>query len=302
MRNSLFVILIVLLTVLFLLPGLCIEGAKTGLLLWFYNVLPALFPFFVVSRMILKLNICPKALKPYYPVIIGLISGCPTGVYILSEMVNDGQISRKKAEAMLILCGNISPAFLINYIGMQCLPETFNRYAVFICVIISSIAIFIVANLRNYIKSSGSHNPQKNNNIKDTYNTDETENFVSCLESTILKSAEIIVLIGGYIILFSIMANVIIHKFPNGPACTLIGSIPELTVGASLLSKASFITEVYIKSAAIATLCGFGGLSAIMQTIVPIREAGMSAGKYILLKIMSGIISGIIFYVYIINI
>ena len=310
MRKLLPLLIFTLLLLLVLLPKICLEGATTGLLLWFEHVIPALFPFFVFSKIILALNICPKKLKPFYPVVMGMISGCPTGTYLLADMIDEGTLTKQKAQSMLILCNNASPAFLINYIGCGCMPAGNNKYLALICIVISSFMVFLINKLINNIKNKHYNYISKNYNSNNKHTHYKTpgsstlhsndhktpESFSCILESTILKSAELLVLIGGYIILFSIISNIIIHIVPYAIPKLLLGSIPEITVGSKLLSTTSLIQNEQIKSAAIATLCGFGGLCGISQTIAPIRSSGMSVRSYVLNRMFCGIISGLLFF------
>ena len=101
--------LILLLALLLLFPTACLEGARSGLLLWFHTVLPTLFPFLFVSSMLLATGAAhtvSRLLKPIlapifrvstdccYAILIGLVSGYPLGAKTCAELVQDGSISR----------------------------------------------------------------------------------------------------------------------------------------------------------------------------------------------------------------
>mgnify|MGYP000255443789 CR=1 FL=1 len=55
--------------VMLLFPSEVFEGAKSGLLLWFLTVLPTLFPFLLISRLLLDSCACSLLNKLLAPVI-----------------------------------------------------------------------------------------------------------------------------------------------------------------------------------------------------------------------------------------
>ena len=127
-----------ILLLLITMPEICVDGARNGLLLWFETILPTLFPFFVVTRMIIELDLCPQFLRPYYPIFVGLLSGYPTGALTLNEMILRGQISRKRGQILLVLCNNASPVFLISYVACSALHINNQKYLIWFCVILAS--------------------------------------------------------------------------------------------------------------------------------------------------------------------
>ena len=124
----------ILLFVLF--PEVVNRGAKTGLLLWFHTVLPALLPFMILSTFMVKENItgvvsrvaAPVFCRLFgvsragcYPVVIGLLSGYPVGARTVAQVYKQGLISRGEAQYILSFCNNASPMFVMEYIGLECM-------------------------------------------------------------------------------------------------------------------------------------------------------------------------------------
>lgn len=288
------------------MPDACISGAKSGLILWFDTVLPTLFPFFVITRLILELNLCPKILQPFYPVFTGLLSGYPTGAITCSSMLQKGLLNKMQAQKLLIICNNASPAFLISYAAHTCLHSK-NSYIIWFCTIAASFFSYFLLTLlsrltnRNTSKkcTQTSHSSTLSNSLNIPETSDSSNvSFLVVLEETILKSFEILVLVGGYIIIASLIINVVLAFFSYSTITLLVAGILEITAGTQLItsdicSNTIFASE-QIKSAAVAALCGFGGLSALMQTHSAIRSSGLSTLKYMLHKLLCGLFSGII--------
>ena len=132
MKNHFFQFFLILcFFVMLLFPSEVFEGAKSGLLLWFLTVLPTLFPFLLISRLLLDSCACSllnKLLAPAisrlfgisaqgsFAFIVGFLCGYPMGAKITADLFHARQISKAEASYLLSFCNNTSPAFLIHYI------------------------------------------------------------------------------------------------------------------------------------------------------------------------------------------
>ena len=102
------------------------HAARSALYLSLDVVIPSLFPFFVLSRLtvpFLKNFKCPKFIKfliekifrlPYYTIIImvlGYLSGYPTGAKLARDMFDEGLIDNNQASKIIAVANNCSPLF-----------------------------------------------------------------------------------------------------------------------------------------------------------------------------------------------
>ncbi len=284
------ILIIMCMIMLITMPEICIEGARNGLLLWFETILPTLFPFFIISRLIIELKLCPRKLLPFYPIFVGLLSGYPTGALTISSMYSQKQLSKHTAENLLVLCNNASPAFLISYVACTKLHLT-NSYIIWISVVGSSALICILFCLFN--KS-------------DTKNTCTHKNpaeysagllNLKLFENIIMKSFEILLLIGGYVIIFSLLANVILSLPFNKNISTILSGICEITTGINLITSKTCTLNYELKCIFSSAICGFGGMSALIQTYSGIKESGLSLKKYLFQRILCALLSGLICFI-----
>lgn len=305
-----FLFLILILLVIF--PKICIDGAARGLLLWFNTVLPTLFPFFLVTRLILSLNLIPRSLSAFYPVMTGLIAGYPTGAATISELIKSGQINVRQGQLLMIISNNASPGFLIGIAGCICGDVPGGQYYIWFSTILSSAIITLLYSTK-YLKKL-SANPDTPNIIAEksrmqgnTAKQDpasgltgkEKKNntaFLGTLEDTMFECFRLLVLIGGYIIIFSVLADfssLIVSGFlPH----SIIAGTFEITTGITLIMSDAGKLPVIIKGTAAAALCGFGGISALLQTSGVIRDSGLSLSKYTFHKLLCAAAGGVIFY------
>lgn len=117
MKNHFFQFFLILcFFVMLLFPSEVFEGAKSGLLLWFLTVLPTLFPFLLISRLLLDSCACSllnKLLAPAisrlfgisaqgsFAFIVGFLCGYPMGAKIAPISFMQGRFQKQK---LLIYC------------------------------------------------------------------------------------------------------------------------------------------------------------------------------------------------------
>lgn len=272
------------------MPDVCIAGAANGLLLWWNTVLPTLFPFFIVTRIILKCNIFPAKLIKLFPVLTGMIAGYPTGAVTITELLNTKVLSKKEADTILVLSNNASPGFLIGYTSLCHAPLKNTPYIIWCTVMLSSLIVSIPGIIRLISTPKSDTVIHRNNDERPVF----TINF---FEDTMLECFRILVMIGGYIMIFSMFANIMSSLFDNNQFLSLATGTLEVTTGVHLISDAQIFSSTKIQSALIAALCSFGGFSAYFQTAGFLKNSGLSTLHYLSKKITGGFISFFLYYI-----
>lgn len=154
MKRKLFIVMTVGMIILFtIMPSVVSEGAKDGLLLWFMAIVPSLLPFMILSGILVKLKTTKyinRFLRPLfglvfgvsdggsYPILIGFLAGCPIGAKTAAQLYKDGEIKREEAQYLMMFCNNLSPMFLIEFIGVKCL-DVKNPFLIFVVVAGSAV-------------------------------------------------------------------------------------------------------------------------------------------------------------------
>ena len=108
-------------------PETVATGAANGLLLWYRQVLPVLFPFLLITGLMIRTesislinHTLSPILKPFlgisenasFSVVCGFLCGFPVGAKSCSDLTDKGKISSAEGEYLLSFCNNVSPAFL----------------------------------------------------------------------------------------------------------------------------------------------------------------------------------------------
>lgn len=272
---------------LFLFPEQVLSGAKKGLTLWFEIVLPTLLPFLITTSLCMELQI-PDLLPPcFYPVFTGLLSGYPIGAKACADLCRTGQLSLTEGQLFLSFCNNASPMFVLNYL---CLQSLCLKGKLFLPLLIFYSSSFLSGFLFYLFHKK---DLQKQKKGREQRLVSDALPFFPALDASILTGFTIITKIGGYIILFSILAAFVSSWLP-GPLFlkgAVIGLL-EITTGISYLSSLSIPQGLLI------TLClavtSFGGLSSAAQTNSVIAGSGLSLFTYLKYKALAaGLCTGL---------
>lgn len=330
---SLSIIVISLFILLILFSKQSLLAAQNGVTLFISSVLPSIFPFLVIVNILLNLNILKKICKIFnpitrvlfnlpgissLPIIIGLLSGYPLGAKISNDLYEKKAISKSTAEKLLAFTNNSGPLFILSYVGIALYHDTKTGILLLLTHILSAITVGIIFgvfgkknNSRYYIDT------QYENFISSTRKPESNLSFFQIFIDSIKNSVNTILVIGGFIIFFSVIIellensnffyilslpiNTILAHFslPTQLTIPTLQGLIEITNGLDALSTVSNANYVYTVSLS-AFILGFGGISIYMQTLAIIIDNNLSTKKYILGKLLQGIIAFIFTYVLIV--
>ena len=113
-------------------PNDTMTAAKDGLSLCFNIILPSLFPFFVLSSLLVELGFArylgkflEGLMRPLFNVsgacslafALGFIGGYPTGAKTAIAIYEKGLCTKTEGERLLSFCNNSGPAFILGVVG-----------------------------------------------------------------------------------------------------------------------------------------------------------------------------------------
>lgn len=291
-------ILIILFSLFYILkyPAITVKAAAEGLVLWFERVIPSLLPFAILSNVIIHSNILPQLIGNVLPLVrlllpvsdsgafvllSGFLFGFPMGSKNCAELLRRNQLSHNEAEILFIITNNISPVFIQSYILEQQLKMS-GYFGISLCILylppllLGKLLLASTKNTDSFHKKTASRSKI---------------NF-QIVDAGIMNGFETLTKIGGYIMIFSILASCF-HQFmmPLTVKICCIG-FTELTNGIYALSKSSLPLEMQYILAMIFT--AFGGISGLAQTSAMVKDTGLSMKKYLFWKIILCIITGIL--------
>jgi hypothetical protein len=285
---------ILFLCLLLFCPGIALAGSKYGATLWLTQLLPTLLPFFIAIRLF---DSClPQVSSRRIFLLTGILCGYPAGATLVMNQYDKGLISRRQAYFYLGFVNNPSPMFVLVFCGTTILGagsrEALILFGVLILVSLSGSLLFSVSThilprpLRQYL----SFRKPCPATVDMTESSDFQESFSNRLDHIILDSFILLVKIGGYVIIFSILGQ-FMSQFPGTSSASriLCSGVLEITSGVSYLQTAPL--SLHAKKALMLAILSFGGLSAAAQTNSILARSELSIFPYLIIKAGNGILA-----------
>lgn len=309
-----------------LLPTLLPFMILTGILIHTGGIEKLLTPLAPVFRFLLGVDVYGG-----YVFLLGMLCGYPMGAKLASDLYEAGKISRSEAHYLTTFCNHASPAFVITYLGQHCLKGTVPVSRLFISLLSADFICMLFFRFRIYPKTKTSistgreHNKpphirrvniceenirkkdiRKENIHKENIrglNIREEKKETSAaavsvggiLDVSIMNGFETITRLGGYILLFSVLAGCVRYywPFPLFYQYLLLG-FTEITTGLSLIA-ASGLPGRFCAVLSV-TAVASGGFCILAQTRSVLNQE-LSLLLYLASKCISAGLAGMIYLV-----
>ncbi len=311
---------------LIIFPKTAVSSASKGIKLWLEVVFPSLFPFFVASQLLSKSGIIrlfgiilEPVMRPIFNVpgcgsfalAMGIVSGYPVGASITADLRKEQLISRVEAERLLTFTNNSGPLFIMGAVAVGMFGHPGLGYLLYISHIAACLTVGFI--FRYYkrsttvlsIKSKVKMSDNIKLELKKLRNSDSNAMLIfgECIKNSIYT----ILAIGGFIIFFSVLINILLSTGIIGSIsstiCTFSGFIGlgpetmdgilsgifEITTGASLISHSS--ASMVVKLCSTSLIIGWAGFSVHTQVMSIISDTDIKIKPYLLGKALQGIIS-----------
>ena len=322
-RRRLFDVLICLalfaaVAALVIFPKDSVDAAAGGVRLCFNVIIPSLFPFFVLSTLIVQLGIArhfgrllEPVMRPLFnvggacstAVVLGFIGGYPVGAKTVIALYENGSCTKVEAERLLSFCNNSGPAFIFGVVGAGVFSSSAVGIMLYFAHALASILVGIVFRFwgRSEELRSRTHLPAA-----------PPKRFTLAFTDSIRSSFQTTLNICGFVIFFTVFIRLLFLSgilpllasgigalfapfgFDRTWAERLLTGLIELTSGVSSLQGAA--GEFTRSMAMAAFMLGWAGLSIHCQVLSFIGDSGLSVRTYIYGKILQGSVSAVLAY------
>lgn len=290
-------------------PQTVFTGASYGLVLWFRHVLPTLLPYMILINVLIctpalhwicritSTFLCPLLGTSYYDtfaVLTGFLCGYPMGAKTTSDLLNVNKISRSEASYLLSFCNNTSPAFILSYVVAQNMKERNLCIPFFLILTFTPLMLSFIFRLFYRLPESSCSFPQV---TPGSFSNPSESISNSFLDRCILNAFESVTKVGGYMMMFSVLIQLLASVLPNTIFSLLLYSSLEISTGIRLLfSSALYTTEKIILCA---FLTSFGGWCCIAQTYSMISGSQLPILPYIAEKLVTALVTSLLISAYI---
>lgn len=327
-RNMLSIIFLFFTISILIFSNSNLTAVKSGISLWANSVVPSLFPFFVATELLMHTNVIylignllNRFMKPLFNVrgeggfafIMGIISGYPIGAKIATNFRKENICTKEECERLLSFTNNSGPLFIIGSVGILLYRNTMIGLLLFITHLLASLSVGFV--FRFWKKDSSNNNILSSNTYTHQKNRATFSNLGEILSESIVSSIKSILVIGGFVVIFSSIISILnasgithiielllspffdwIHIDTSfiGPIFT---GFFEITNGISTISNIA-CKKLSINIIITAFLLGFGGISVLLQVLSITSKSDLSIKPYIYGKVLQGILAALYVYVF----
>lgn len=280
---------------LLLSPDTSAQACRDALSLCAQTVIPSLFPFFVLSSLLVSGGgadvfsaLLGGVMRPLFglsgagasALALGLLGGYPVGARTVTELYSAGTLEKKEAERLLGFCNNAGPGFILGICGGAVLHS--SRAGLYLYLVHTASALFTGILLCRDLPRRGAIHRKAAQSTKSIP-------FASLFSAAVRGALAGILNVCAFVVLFLVLLRLLAATLPTAvsasPLYPLLLGFTELTNGVTALSptRGGFIC--------CAVLLAWGGLSVHAQTLSVLDGTSLSTRFYWRGKIMQAALS-----------
>ena len=263
------------------------QAVRDGVQLCLTSVIPALFPFFAVSSLLVALGAAEAAgralARPFRrlfrcggagcaALLLGLVGGYPVGARTAAELVRRGELSPAEGARLLTFCNNAGPAFSIGVAGVSVFGSARTGVWLYLLHCAAALLTGLLFCRRPLPVTAMPKRPVPPR-------AGLTGQFLRAVEGAVSAMARVC----GFVVFFLVLLR--LAEGLIGPLPPLAAGVLELTNGILRLTpdRRGFVTA--------AALLGWGGLSVHCQTAAVTAGSGISLRLYVPAKAVQAALS-----------
>ncbi len=285
---------------------IAMEYMTRGLRLCAKTVIPSLFPFMVISELIVSGGIGAALLHPIAPILkkifrlpedgcsallLGMLCGFPVGAKCAVSALDNQRLTEDDVQRILLFSTNPSSAFLINAVGVSLWGNHKFGLVLYATVLLSQLLIGLIFTHFPSKKRSGTQTvpPSK-------LSPSAKPNTVQLFTGAVGSSCRGILLICAYVIFFSALVgtlNLVLDRFGASAAIkAAVFGVFELSGG---VSAASALQMPLVAAGLSAFAAGWSGLSVHCQLLAICDGRKLNLRPYFLAKLLQGLLCVLLF-------
>jgi len=321
---------VVLVVAMVLYPEVAFAAAVKGLDVWWNVVFPALLPFFIGAQLLMGLGgvhfmgvLLEPLMRPVFNVpgagafvmAMGLASGYPIGSVLTAQLRRQAVVTRAEAERLMSFTNTADPLFMSGAVAVGMFANAGLSGVIMVSHYISTVFTGLV--LRFYAPRAPISEappttkallPRALDRMIEARNEDGRP-FGELMGDCVTTSVNTLLLIGGFIILFSVVIKILTAVgfvrlmsafFASALArvgvdidtsAALVSGFFEITLGTQLAAQvaAPLKHQVIVASAIIA----WSGLSVHAQVAAMVQGTDITMTPYIMSRLFHAVLAGI---------
>ena len=268
-----------------------------------FTVIPSLFPYMVLSSLLVSSGAAEAAAKiagkplsrllgvppcSLSAIILGLLCGFPVGAKASLDMYRAGMLTDKETEHLIAISNNTGPAFIIEVAGRKYFGSQYIGVMFYIVELASAFIIAVIYGItdRKNIATGGRRLP--------TAEIKKHKSPSASFADAVADAARSSVVVSGFIVFFSVISGY------ASMICTAVGiSGWKMTAVSAVLEFSGAVKQASLLNGAAGLIIAsfavnFAGLSVLAQSAALTDGCGISLRKCFVCKLAQGIAAAVI--------
>lgn len=318
-------------------PEQAFAASLKGLKIWWDVVFPALFPFFVVAEMMMGFGVVhfvgillEPLMRPIFRVpgtgafvmAVGFISGNPMGAKLTAKLRKQNLLTQIEGERLLTFTSTASPLFLFGAVAVGFFENA--QVGLLLALAHYGSALLVGFCMRFYhADAASSPTYQKQQDFiliralraMHRARLKEERSFGQLLGESVHSSIQTLLMIGGFIMIFSVIINLIQYlgilqlfaqwiaqffawfSLPPDLSAPFFAGLVEMTIGSQMTSEMSVQIPLVYKLTIVSMIIGWSGLSIHAQILSMISRTSLRYLPYLCGKTLHAILAGLLTWV-----
>ncbi|TMN23477.1 sporulation integral membrane protein YlbJ [Lentibacillus cibarius] len=316
-------------------PDQSLEASIRGLNMWWEIVFPSLLPFFITAELLIGFGfvkfigvLCEPIMRPLFNVpgagsfawAMGMASGYPTGAKITARLREQNQLTQIQAERLVSFTNASSPLFIFGAVSVGFFYDVKLGIVLAAAHYLGNALVGVCMRFygRKEEKQTVTLAKEKQSvsiirAFREMHRTrmNDPRPFGKIVGDAVLNSIQTLVMVGGFIILFSVFTKLLyivgisqavsvlfqyllkIASIPVELALPMLSGLFEITLGTNLISQ-SDAANLLEKIIVVSFILGFNGLSVQAQVASIIAPSDIRFAPYFFARILHGLFAAVL--------
>lgn len=312
-------------------PQESVDASIRGLDMWWEIVFPSLLPFFIVSEMLIGFGVVKfigvllePLMRPLFKVpgvggfvwAMGMASGYPSGAKLTARLRQEGQLTKVEAERLVSFTNCSNPLFIFGAVSIGFFGNAKLGFLLALAHYLGNFTVGLIMRFYGHDEEEKDRNKSSKFSIitalRELHRTrlKEQRPIGRLLGDAVMSSVQTLLMIGGFIILFSVINKLLFHlqitaflgqfiefflvslHLPDALSIPFISGLFEITLGSQLTSQ---VQDATLMHQAIITsfILAFSGFSVQAQVASITSQTDISFKPFFIARMMHGVFASI---------
>lgn len=311
-------------------PGVAVEASKDGLNTWWTIVFPSLLPFLILSEILIGFGVVrfigvllEPIMRPLFKVpgvggfvwAMGMVSGFPTGAKLTARMRQEKQLTRIEAERLASFSNASNPMFIIGAVSAAFFHNPKLGILLAFAHYLANFTVGLCMRFYGKDEKSTKQDKKEKASLKRAFHElhhtrlKDKRPLGKLMGDAVTSSIQSLLMVGGFIILFSVINRLLFHlnitsyfgkllehifnvfSFSSDLTIPFIAGLFEITTGSKLTSDVDTLLmhQVILTS----VILGFSGLSVQAQVASILAQTDIRFQPFFMARIMQSLFAGV---------